>query len=467
MLFKYGCWIICISLTDKCFPVKIVLGVKGCNYKASEKVDVWFDSLQSIASVLSDKNRELINIIRQVKPNSIQELSEITNREQSNLSRTLKTLADHNIVTLEKVGKSLKPSVIATEFVIPISIQEQDLFVDYKPRVVSLFSGCGGLDLGFEKAGYDVVFANDIEKSVKETYEYNLGKILIKSIVEVDKNKDIPDDIDVVLAGIPCQPFSNAGNRGSMKDDRGQLFLQVMEVIDIKKPKVVIFENVKGFLSAKDDQGLFMPERLSNELNEHGYNTTWKLLNASDFGVPQNRQRVFIIGIRKDIDLDFKFPEPLLNKDHLTVGNVINKPFPEDEDEEHWSLSPQAIELQKFIPPGGSWKDVPYELLPERLKKIRDDMKKYRSPNFYRRFDEHEIMGTITAAATPENSGILHPHKPRRYTVREIARFQSFPDTFKFLGTSVAKKYKMIGNAVPPELAFHVAKEIKAQIFDK
>ncbi len=167
--------------------MKIVLGVKGCNYKASEKVDVWFDSLQSIASVLSDKNRELINIIRQVKPNSIQELSEITNREQSNLSRTLKTLADHNIVTLEKVGKSLKPSVIATEFVIPISIQEQDLFVAYKPRVVSLFSGCGGLDLGFEKAGYDVVFANDIEKSVKETYEYNLGKILIKSIVEVSR----------------------------------------------------------------------------------------------------------------------------------------------------------------------------------------------------------------------------------------------------------------------------------------
>jgi len=447
--------------------VKIVLGVKGCNYAPSEKVDIWFDSLQSIAAVLSDKNRELINIIQRLEPKSVQELAIITNREQSNLSRTLKTLSEHNIITLEKNGKTLKPSVLATEFVIPFSIQEQDLFTEYKPRVVSLFSGCGGLDFGFEKAGYDVVFANDIEKSVKETYEHNLGKILIKSIIDVDKEKEIPNDIDVVLAGIPCQPFSNAGNRGSMEDDRGQLFLQVMQVIDIKKPKVVIFENVKGFLSAKDDQGLFMPERLANELKEHGYNTHWKLLNASDFEVPQNRQRVFIIGIRKDLDIDFVFPEALSNKADLTVGSVINKPFPKDEEEEHWQLSPQAILLQNFIPAGGSWKNVPYEHLPERLKKIRDDMQKYRSPNFYRRFNDNEIMGTITAAATPENSGILHPHKARRYTVREIARFQSFPDTFKFLGTSVAKKYKMIGNAVPPQLAFHVARALKEQLFDK
>ncbi|WP_228129302.1 DNA (cytosine-5-)-methyltransferase [Acinetobacter colistiniresistens] len=447
--------------------MKIVLGVKGCTYAPSEKVDVWFNSLQSIATILSDKNRELINIIHTLQPNSVQELSQITNREQSNLSRTLKTLSEYNIITLEKIGKNLKPTVLATEFIIPVNVHEQDLFSPSKPRVVSLFSGCGGLDLGFEKAGYDIVFANDIEKSVQETYEHNLGKILIKSIVDVDKNKEIPDDIDVVLAGIPCQPFSNAGNRGSMEDDRGQLFLQVMQVIDIKRPKVVIFENVKGFLSAKDDQGIFMPQRLSNELDAHGYKTYWNLLNASDYGVPQNRQRVFIVGIRKDLNIDFKFPEPILDKKDLTVGSVIYKPFPKDEDEEHWVLSPQAILLQQYIPAGGSWKNVPYEYLPERLKKIRDDMQKYRSPNFYRRFADHEIMGTITAAATPENSGILHPHKPRRYTVREIARFQSFPDSFKFLGSSTAKKYKMIGNAVPPELAFHVASALKLQIFGK
>uniref|UniRef100_UPI001919E18B DNA cytosine methyltransferase n=1 Tax=Psychrobacter frigidicola TaxID=45611 RepID=UPI001919E18B len=104
--------------------------------------------------------------------------------------------------------------------------------------------------------------------------------------------------------------------------------------------------------------------------------------------------------------------------------------------------------------------------LPDRLKRIRDDMKRYHSPNFFRRFDEHEIMGTITASATPENSGILHPFKSRRYAVREIARFQSFPDSFKFVGTTTTKKYKMIGNAVPPRLAFHIASSIKEQVFE-
>ena len=445
--------------------MKMVLGVKGCNYHPSEEVDVWFDSLQSIAAILSDRNRELIHIIERMKPNSLQELSVITSRKISNLSRTLKTLSEHRIIKLEKHGKNMKPIVLATQFVIPFSIQEQNLFTPKKPRVVSLFSGCGGLDLGFEKAGYEIVFANDIEPSVKETYEHNLGKILIKDIVGVDKEKDIPDNIDVVLAGIPCQPFSNAGNRGSMDDDRGGLFLHVMQIVDVKKPKVVIFENVKGFLSAKDDNGIFMPERLSNELKAHGYVTYWKLLNASDFEVPQNRERVFIIGIRSDINFSFEFPEPIQNKENLTVGSVINKDFPTDEEEEHWPLSPQAIVLQNYIPAGGSWKNVPYECLPERLRKIRDNMQKYRSPNFYRRFNDHEIMGTITAAATPENSGILHPHKPRRYSIREIARFQSFPDTFKFLGKSTAKKYKMIGNAVPPQLAFHIAKALKVQIF--
>ena len=137
----------------------------------------------------------------------------------------------------------------------------------------------------------------------------------------------------------------------------------------------------------------------------------------------------------------------------------------DDEKFEVWPLSPQAQLLSSYIPAGGSWKNIPDDVLPERLKRIRKEIKRYRSPNFYRKFNLDEIMGTITAAATPENSGILHPLENRRYSVREIARFQSFPDEFKFIGDSIPSKYKMIGNAVPPKLAYHIAKSVLEQVF--
>lgn len=334
-----------------------------------------------------------------------------------------------------------------------------------KPKVISLFSGCGGLDLGFHDAGFDIVYANDISPSVKETYEHNIGPIDIKDICDVDKQQ-LPE-CDIILAGVPCQPFSNAGNRGSMQDKRGVLFQKVIKIVDLKRPKVVLFENVRGFLSSKDDNGISMPERIKAELKEHGYTLYYKLLNASDYEVPQNRYRVIMVGVRDDLNKSFSFPEPFSDKQSLTVRSVIEKEKPQNEEQEIWKLSPQSIEIAKHIPEGGSWKNVSYEKLPPRLKKIRDNIKKYHSPNFYRRFSRDEIMGTITAASTPENSGIIHPLELRRYSVREIARFQSFPDSFKFIGESVSQKYKMIGNAVPVKLAFYIAKKIKIGIFDE
>lgn len=324
---------------------------------------------------------------------------------------------------------------------------------------MGLFCGTGGLDLGFKKAGFDIVYANDILKGAEATYRYNLGDIELKDFGEVDKTT-LPY-ADVILAGIPCQPFSNAGNRGGVTDIRGQLFEQVVHTIDAIKPKIVLFENVRGFLSSKDETGLIMPERIRLEVAKHGYRLYYKLLNASDYGVPQNRHRVVLIAVRSDIEGDFVFPEPTTpEKNGLTVGDVLGKTLPADEQAEVWKLSPQSQNLIQHIPEGGSWKSVPYELLPERLKRIRDDMKRYHAPNFYRRFAKHEVMGTITAAGTPENSGIVHPTENRRYSVREIARFQSFPDEFKFLGASVATKYKIIGNAVPVNLGYTMGKAL-------
>lgn len=336
------------------------------------------------------------------------------------------------------------------------------------PRVMGLFSGCGGLDLGFKEAGFDIVYANDIEENVKETYASNLGhEIEIKDIRQLDK-KALPQ-ADVVLAGIPCQPFSSAGKRESTGTGDGTLFLEVLAVIEAQtvRPKVVIFENVRGFLSSKDDDGVPMVERFREEMRALGYRTVYKLLNASDYGVPSNRQRVFIVCVLESLDIDFDFPLPGILTPKITVGEVLSRPLPEGEPQEVWGLSPSTMNTIRFIPEGGSWKNVPYEHLSDAHKRIRDNMKKYRSPNFYRRFSRNEIMGTVTAAATPENSGIVHPLEDRRYSVREVARFQSFPDDFKFIAQSVAAKYKMIGNSVPPKLAETVAKAVMEQVFRK
>ena len=174
---------------------------------------------------------------------------------------------------------------------------------------------------------------------------------------------------------------------------------------------------------------------------------------------------MFIIGIRSDIKIDFQFPQPI-NSDYetLTVGAAINNVDNLPNQDEVWEFSQQSQELIPMIPEGGSWKNIPYEYLPDRMKKIRDNMKRYRSPNFYRRFARHEINGTITAAATPENCGIIHPVEDRRYSVREIARIQSFPDEYIFVGDSISSKYTIIGNAVPPKMAEALGNAIVEQL---
>lgn len=333
------------------------------------------------------------------------------------------------------------------------------------PKVISMFSGIGGLDLGFEKAGFRTVWANDNFLAAAETYKRNLGPIDTRPIEQV-KIEDLPDG-DILLAGFPCQPFSNAGNRKGISDPRGTLFFETLRFIDSHRPKIVVFENVRGLLSIKNPDGSKLIDGIVRELEDRNYIVDYKLLNASDYGVPQNRYRVFIVGAKKSYsNKKFEFPQPLPpSKENLTLKNVLKNLPLDDPNDEYWELSPQSKSIIDFIPEGGSWKDVPYDKLPDRLKRIRDNMKKYHSPNFYRRFSRNEICGTITAAATPENSGILHPLENRRFTVREIARIQSFPDEFIFMGASTAQKYKQIGNAVPPTLAYHIALSVKKQYF--
>lgn len=332
------------------------------------------------------------------------------------------------------------------------------------PRLVSLFSGCGGLDLGFEQVGFKRIWANDFDKDAQAVFRLNLGEIDDRDIRDVPAD-EIPE-CDIVLAGFPCQPFSNAGNRKGVHDSRGMLYKECLRIVEAKRPKVFLFENVKGLLSSKYTDGRSLVDVIASDLDEMGYRVTYKLLNASDYGVPQNRQRLIMVGVLKNLNVTFIFPEQE-SRDNLTLRNVLTIPA-EVPNQVDWPLSPQALNMIAHIPQGGSWKDIPYEMLAPRFQKIRDNMQRYHSPNFYRRFSLDEINGTITASAQPENCGIIHPIHNRRYTIREIARIQTFPDTFIFIDDSlknITAMYKVIGNAVPPKLANSIARAIKEQIF--
>ena len=324
---------------------------------------------------------------------------------------------------------------------------------------VSLFSGCGGFDLGLRRAGFETVFANDIDIDACLTYRHNLGEIIEGDIrrISVPMFKNSPD---LLTAGFPCQPFSNAGLRKGLNDERGTLFQTAIDTVAKLKPRALIFENVRGLLSFKSE-GRLLIEEICSQLDALGYNVVFSLLDASRHHVPQKRLRVVIVGIKRSRNHGvFSFPIPVDRSD-LTLKNSILDVSPKALNQnELLNLNPQATQLGSMIPEGGSWKNIPYEKLPPRLQKIRDNIERYRWPNFYRRFHRDEIAGTITAAFKPENAGVWHPVEQRIFSVREIGRIQSFPDWFKFEGRSIKSKYQQIGNAVPPRLAYELGMQI-------
>lgn len=339
--------------------------------------------------------------------------------------------------------------------------------LNQKPKLVSLFSGCGGLDVGFEKAGFQRVWANDFDPDAQAVFRLNLGEIDGRDITQVPV-EDIPE-CDIITAGFPCQPFSNAGNRRGVYDERGELYLECLKIIENKHPRAVLFENVKGLLSSIHQSGKKLIDVIKGDLENLGYRVNYKVVNASDYGVPQNRERMILVGLREDVGKTFEFPPVQKDKSKLTLRNILDIPPETPNQNTYWVYSPQAQNMIEMIPEGGSWKNIPYEKLPPRFQKIRNNMKKYHSPNFYRRFSREEICGTITASAQPEKCGITHPTENRRYTIREIARIQTFPDDFLFLDSTkreVIAMYKVIGNAVPCHLAEILANAILKQGFE-
>lgn len=306
-------------------------------------------------------------------------------------------------------------------------------------KTVALFAGCGGLDLGFENAGFNIIWANDNNKKVEETYKYNHKntELIIKSLVDI-KSEDIPE-CDIIIGGPPCQSWSLAGAMKGKEDSRGQLFYEYVRVIKDKRPMAFVAENVKGIVSKAHINSF---NEIVDMFKDAGYTVTYKLVNAKNYGVPQDRERVFIVGVRNDLQVSYEFPQPT-NKE----GNYVT--------------------LESAI---GDLRDNPGEWMEGSFSPI------FMSRN--RRRDWKEVAFTVQASGRQTQ---IHPDSPemekldkdkwefkkdsinkvRRMSVRECARIQTFPDDFKFLGTPMNENYKMIGNAVPVKLAETVAKNLK------
>lgn len=324
-------------------------------------------------------------------------------------------------------------------------------------NLISLFSGAGGLDLGFEKAGFNISMANEYDKGIWATYEANHSAPLIKGDIRNIKDTDFPNEIDGIIGGPPCQSWSEAGSLRGINDSRGQLFFDYIRILKNKQPKFFLAENVSGMLASRHSEAV---KNIIQQFEDCGYNLTLTLVNAADYGVPQDRKRVFYIGFRKDLKIDFKFPNPTTPnaKDKLTMKDAI-----------------------------GDLVDTPVPALPKN--KTNGDLEIPNHEYYIGAYStifmsRNRVRGWNEQAFTVQASGRqcqLHPQAPkmkfveknkrifvpgyeylyRRLTVRECARIQGFPDDFKFIYTDVDYGYKMIGNAVPINLAYIIACSIK------
>ena len=320
-------------------------------------------------------------------------------------------------------------------------------------NIISLFSGAGGLDLGFQKAGFNILWANEYDKTIWETYEKNHSTPLDKRDIRNISSSDIPD-CDGIIGGPPCQSWSEAGAGRGIDDSRGKLFYEFIRILKDKKPKFFVAENVSGMLADSHKEAV---KNIISHFEEAGYNVTVNLANAANYDVPQDRKRVFYIGFRKDLNINYKFPEPLNYK--ITLKDAI------------WDLKDTSIKAQDKNKTNGNKCFIPnHEYMNGGFSTI------YMSRNRVRNWDEQSFTiqaGGRHAPIHPQapkmifvekNKRIFAPGKEnlyRRLSVRECARIQTFPDDFIFYYTDISDGYKMVGNAVPIMLAFHVAKSIK------
>lgn len=314
-----------------------------------------------------------------------------------------------------------------------------------KLGIVSLFSGAGGLDLGFKEGGFQTLYANEYDKTIWNTFEHNFADVeLDKRDVRKIKSSEIPDCVGII-GGPPCQSWSEAGSLRGINDPRGKLFFEYIRILKDKKPLFFVAENVPGILHQRNREAF---NKILASFKEIGYDVRYSLLNAKEYNVPQDRQRVFIVGFLKKHD--FKFPKP--DNISLSLKDAIY-----DLQSSVKIFNPKEIDIFNNEYYTGSFSTI------------------FMSRNRVRSWDEQSF--TIQAGG---RHAPLHPQAPkmqfieqnkrifevgsehlyRRLSVRECARIQTFPDSFRFIYRDILDGYKMVGNAVPVNLAKAIAKQI-------
>lgn len=345
------------------------------------------------------------------------------------------------------------------------------------------------MDLGFINAGFKIIWAIDNNKDAVKTYKTNIGDhILCDDITKIDP-KDIPK-ADVVIGGPPCQSFSLSGKR-NVEDARGQLVWRYLDIIKEINPKAFVFENVTGLMSAKNGNGERIVDLLKIAFSEIGYSIALQIMNAAEYGVPQKRKRVIIVG--KKQGQCYHFPKPTHGTEKnlepfISVKDALDDlPIPQNDDQflkyrmapqneyqckmrssnvVDGQIMPTMSDLDQYIiknvPPGGNYKDIPSGVKSQRIRRLQ---KEGGHTTCYGRMDPEKPSYTVNTYFNRPNVGCnIHYSQDRLITVREAMRLQSFPDSYRIASNSKQGKCLIVGNAVPPLLAYVVAEELKKEI---
>ncbi len=392
---------------------------------------------------------------------SLNEVSEILGKSKETLRRwdrngkfsaVREPISQYRIYKKEQVNSLLEQLSIDYEDTIDNSVTPIKDF-----NVLELFAGAGGLAIGMEKAGIKCVALNEIDKWACQTLRENRPNWnVLEGDIKIFDFTKYNNKVDIVTGGFPCQAFSYAGKKLGLQDARGTLFYEFARAIKEVNPLICIGENVKGLLSHEKGKTI---EGMISILDEVGYNVVpVKVLKAINYKVPQKRERVILVGVRKDIDMKYEYPKPH-NKiynlvDALKKGELYSCNVPKSEGSKYPQHKKAVLDL---VPQKGYWRNLPLDI-----------QKEYMGKSFYlgggktgiaRRIGWDEPSLTLTCSPAQKQTERCHPEETRPFTVREYARIQTFPDDWKFMG-SVSQQYKQIGNAVPCNLGQEIGYSI-------